>query len=136
MFYKNVIPELCLYSKPCSQAGHSGNLRKDLFNLGNKAVRTVIEQTEGLYFITFTCQNWLPLFEITNCCNVVYKWFGYLDQNKHNIKGYVIMPNHLHVIIEFSKADKKINAIVSNGKRSGEIIIRFGFCIWLPANVA
>jgi hypothetical protein len=81
-------------------------LGKDLFNLGNKAVRTAIEQTEGLYFITFT-----------NCYNVVYKWFGYLDKNKHNIKGYVIMPNHLHVIIEFSKADKKINAIVSNGKR-------------------
>jgi len=28
------------------------------------AVRAPIEQTEGLYFITFTCCQWHPLFEI------------------------------------------------------------------------
>lgn len=29
------------------------------------AVRTNVDNIEGTYFITFTCQYWLPLFEIT-----------------------------------------------------------------------
>ncbi|MDE3181943.1 MAG: hypothetical protein KGM16_00880 [Bacteroidota bacterium] len=37
------------------------------------AVRTPIEQTEGLYFIKFMCCEWFPLFEITNGYDAVYK---------------------------------------------------------------
>ena len=56
------------------------------------AVKTPIEQTEGLYFITFTCCQWLPLFEITDGYDTVYKWFDYLKSKNHFLKGYVIMP--------------------------------------------
>jgi hypothetical protein len=42
------------------------------------AVKTPIEEAEGIYFITFTCQHWLPLFEITKSYDIVYKWFDYL----------------------------------------------------------
>ena len=76
-----------------------------------------IEFTEGMYFITFTCQHWLPLFELTNSYNSVCKWFDCLSAKGHNIKGYVIMPNHLHVLIDFCISEKSINTIVSNGKR-------------------
>jgi len=69
------------------------------------------------YFITFTCCEWLPLFEITNGYDVVYKWFDYLKSKNHFVKGYVIMPNHLHVLIDFYKSLKSINTIMSNGKR-------------------
>ncbi len=31
--------------------------------------------------------------------------------------GYVIMPNHLHALIDFSSSAESINTIVSNGKR-------------------
>jgi REP element-mobilizing transposase RayT len=81
------------------------------------AVRNPIEQGEGLYFITFTCCQWLALFEVTNGYDTVYKWFDYLKSKNHYVKGYVIMPNHLHVLIEFSSSQKSINTIVSNGKR-------------------
>ena len=81
------------------------------------ALRTAIEQTEGLYFITFTCCHWLPLFEITNGYDTVYKWFDYLKSKNHYIKAYVIMPNHLHILMDFSDSLKSINSIVSNGKR-------------------
>ncbi|GAC1382919.1 MAG: hypothetical protein NVSMB45_09620 [Ginsengibacter sp.] len=81
------------------------------------AVRTPIENTEGLYFITFTCQHWLPLFQITVGYDTVYKWFDHLSTKGHYVKGYVIMPNHLHVIINFAASEKSINTIVSNGKR-------------------
>ncbi len=35
-----------------------------------------------LYFITFTCFNWLPLFELTDGYDLVYKWFTYLREQK------------------------------------------------------
>jgi hypothetical protein len=36
-----------------------------------------------LYFITFTCQDWLSLFEITNSYDAVYKWFDHLKAKEH-----------------------------------------------------
>ncbi len=35
----------------------------------------------------------------------------------HKILGYVIMPNHVHVLVDFIKTDQSINMIVGNGKR-------------------
>lgn len=64
------------------------------------SVKTAIEQTEGIYFITFTCQHWLPLFQLTESYDTVYKWFAYLKTKNHFIKGYVIMPNHLHALVD------------------------------------
>lgn len=81
------------------------------------ATKTPVEPIEGIYFITFTCQNWLPLFEVTNTYDDVYKWFDHLKTNGHNVRGYVIMPNHLHVIIDFGASLKSINKTISNAKR-------------------
>ena len=47
----------------------------------------------------------------------VYKWFEYLKSKDHNVKGYVIMPNHLHVLTDFKNTSKSINTIVSEGKK-------------------
>lgn len=69
------------------------------------------------YFITFTNFRWLSLFAITNSYDLVYKWFDYLKEKGHYILGYVIMPNHLHVIISFGQSKKSINKIVGDGKR-------------------
>jgi REP element-mobilizing transposase RayT len=55
--------------------------------------------------------------ETTNSYDTVYKWFDYLKTKGHHIKGYVIMPNHLHVLLDFGISEKNINTIVSNGKR-------------------
>jgi REP element-mobilizing transposase RayT len=81
------------------------------------AVKQKIQATDGTYFITITCCNWLHLFEISNAYNYVYKWFNVLRTNGHYINGYVIMPNHLHALISFSNTGKNINTIVGNGKR-------------------
>jgi len=81
------------------------------------SVRKQITFPDGVYFITFTCAGWLPLFEITNGYFTVYKWLDYLKQQGHYIVGYVIMPNHVHAIIAFSNTGKSINSIVGNGKR-------------------
>jgi hypothetical protein len=33
----------------------------------------------GMYFIRLHVQHWLPLFEITNSYDTVYKWFDHLS---------------------------------------------------------
>ena len=68
------------------------------------APRTTVEGIEGTYFITFTCQHWLPLFETTISYDTVYKWFDHLKTGGHYMIGYVIMPNHLHALIDFGNS--------------------------------
>lgn len=80
------------------------------------SVRTIIPALEGVYFITFTCKDWLPLFSLCNAYQVVYNWFDYLKSERHYIIAYIIMPNHVHAIIAFSNTNKSINTIIANGK--------------------
>src|SRR5579862_6835726 len=72
---------------------------------------------DGLFYITFTCCNWLPLFELTDSCDLVYKWFDVLRKNNHQVIAYVIMTNQVHVIINFRENKKSIDRWISNGKR-------------------
>ncbi len=76
-----------------------------------------IDKKEGIYFITFTCHQWLPLFEIVDAYSLVYRWFDYLTNSGNYINGYVIMPNHLHALIAFRNSGKSINLTIGNGKR-------------------
>jgi len=76
-----------------------------------------IPNNEGVYFITFTCFKWLPLFEKTNSYDLIYKWFDYLKSKGHYVVGYVIMPNHLHALLAFRNSKTNINAIIGHGKR-------------------
>ena len=70
----------------------------------------------GIYFITFTCHNWLPLIEWVKGYDLVYKWFDILSEQGNAITGYVIMPNHIHLLLYFS-GGKSLNTIIGNGKR-------------------
>jgi REP element-mobilizing transposase RayT len=81
------------------------------------SVRRKLYEHNGLYFITFTCARWLPLFKITNGYNIVYKWFNYLKSNGHYVIAYCIMPNHVHCLLAFKDSTKTINTIIGNGKR-------------------
>ena len=73
--------------------------------------------TFSTYFITFTCVEWIPYFEITNAYDMVYKWFIVLQKEYNaDVVAYAIMPNHLHVILHFHNEDLNLNTIISNGK--------------------
>lgn len=80
-------------------------------------VRRTIHESQGIYFITFTCARWLKLFQLTNSYDLVYNWFNYLINQGHYIIGYTIMPDHVHALIAFRNSGKNINTIVGNGKR-------------------
>jgi REP element-mobilizing transposase RayT len=75
------------------------------------------QHSNCIYFITFTCYKWLPLFQLTNAYATVYKWFDHLKSNNILVMGYVIMPNHMHVLLYFPKMEKSLNTIVGNAKR-------------------
>ena len=92
-------------------------------------VKRTIPFNNGMYFITFTCYKWLPLIDIINGYDIVYNWFSHLKAGGHFINGYVIMPNHVHVLISFTQTTQSINTIIGNGKRfmAYEIIKRLEF---------
>ena len=81
------------------------------------SVKSKIPYSEGIFFITITCYQWLPLIEITNGYGLVYKWFDFLKEQGHYIVGYQIMPNHIHALIAFRNSGQDINKIIGNGKR-------------------
>jgi REP element-mobilizing transposase RayT len=80
-----------------------------------------IKRTHGnqaLYqFCTFTCYKWLPLIEETDCYDSVYKWFAYLHFKQIGVTAFVIMPNHVHVLLYFPAPDYNLNSIIGNAKR-------------------
>jgi REP element-mobilizing transposase RayT len=80
-------------------------------------VRTLHKEQED-WFITFTCFEWIPLFQITNGYHLVYDWFRYLHKkNKAEVVSYVIMPNHFHAILHLHSSSIDLNKLVGNGKR-------------------
>jgi len=47
----------------------------------------------------------------------VYHWFEHLRKEACYVTGYVIMPNHLHVLLFPTQAEKSLNKLVGEGKR-------------------
>jgi REP element-mobilizing transposase RayT len=87
--------------------------------------KTHYEQ-QAIYFITFTCYQWLPLIRATDLYDDIYKWFDILKKDRHAVLGYVIMPNHMHVLLYYNTSPRTINQCIAEGKkfRAWEIIKR------------
>lgn len=75
------------------------------------------QQPNSVYFITFTCYKWKNLFSIANAYDAVYKWFDWLHERNIYVTGYVIMPNHVHVLLYFPQMHTSLNSIIGNAKR-------------------
>jgi len=80
------------------------------------AVRKQHIYQPGFWFITFTCARWLPLFALTGSYDLVYNWFDHLSAQGHQVVGYVIMPNHVHLLLAY-RGGTPLNTLVGNGKR-------------------
>src|SRR5258705_12126957 len=78
-------------------------------------VHTKIDKP-GIYFITFTCFKWLPLIELSGGHDAVYNFFTALLKQQHTVLAYVIMPNHLHLLLHYN-GGKILNTVIGNGKR-------------------
>jgi REP element-mobilizing transposase RayT len=89
------------------------------------SVRRLHDQTDGLYFITFTCVNYLPLFEETQLYSFICEQFRLLNHEGYKICGFVIMPNHVHFLL-YVPLEANINRRIGAMKRftSYEIVKR------------
>jgi REP element-mobilizing transposase RayT len=72
--------------------------------------------TPGIYFITFTCYRWLHLIEISGGYRFVYNWFEVMATNGHFVNAYVVMPNHIHLLLYYN-GGQSLNKVIGNGKR-------------------
>ena len=82
------------------------------------SIKTTHSCDHPLHFVTFTCFQWLSLFEITNGYPFVYKWFEYLKTKKEiEVISYVLMPNHVHLILYLPDPALNLNKIIGNGKQ-------------------
>ncbi len=75
------------------------------------------ELKNTIYFCTFTCFEWIPLYEITKLYDFIYRWFDILKSKDIKIIGYVIMPNHMHLILFIPGKSSTIDKVIGNGKR-------------------
>ncbi len=48
---------------------------------------------------------------------LVYRRFNSLCENKIHVTGYVIMLNHVHVLLHFPQMPKSLNIVTGNAKR-------------------
>jgi len=81
------------------------------------AVKTRQANTHALYFVTFTCVKWLNLFSATDIYDSIYKWFNYMITRGVYVTGFVIMPNHLHLLLYLSPESPELMKMIGNGKR-------------------
>lgn len=81
------------------------------------AVKVRQNQRDAIYFVTFTCHRWLPLFEETKLYDNIYGWFKILQEQGIKTIGYVLMPNHLHCMIYLPRESPELYKVISNAKR-------------------
>jgi REP element-mobilizing transposase RayT len=94
------------------------------------AVKVRQDQRATIYFVTFTCHKWLPLFEEIKLYDNIYGWFKLLNEKGIKTLGYVLMPNHLHCMLYLPKEAPELFKIISNAKRfmAYEIVKRLKAC--------
>nr|MBP6392456.1 transposase [Flavobacteriales bacterium] len=80
------------------------------------SLRTIHSSESNVFFCTFTCWNWLPLIAETDLYDAVYTWMGLAHEKGYRILGYVIMPNHVHLLL-LAPEDHRINTLLANAKR-------------------
>ena len=82
------------------------------------SIKTNHDTFDQTWFITFTCFKWIPLFEITNSYDLVYHWFQLIRaKGQADILGFVIMPNHVHLLLQLNSVEINLLTMMSNAKR-------------------
>ncbi len=81
------------------------------------ATHRIHSQKDCFYFITFTCYKWLPLFQLTALDDYFHLWMSRLNDKGILISAYVMMPNHLHLLVFVDKTCNNINLNIGESKR-------------------
>lgn len=79
--------------------------------------KTIHTKKETFYFITITCYKWKWLFQSSDIFSYIPEWVGHLNKGGVLLSGYVIMPNHLHLLLYVTATTKSLNKLIGNSKR-------------------
>ncbi len=81
-------------------------------------------KTNGSYFLTLTVLNWIDVFTRKNHRDAIIEALNYCQKQKGlNIYAYVIMSNHIHLIVNCNEPFKLINVIRDFKKFTSKKII-------------
>jgi len=70
------------------------------------------------YFITYTIFRRISILRTENYFDLIYDWFDYMKTHYDNkIHGYIIKPNHLHLLLSISEYSPDVSRLVQNAKR-------------------
>ncbi|MEQ9289303.1 MAG: transposase [Cyclobacteriaceae bacterium] len=73
---------------------------------------------EGIYFVTFTVVEWVDVFTRSEYKHIVLESLRYCQKEKGlEIYGWVIMSNHLHLIISRAASGQALSDIVRDLKK-------------------
>ena len=76
-----------------------------------------VDSESGVYFITSTVVDWVPIFINEEMMRILLDSFKYCQRKKGLlIFGFVIMPNHFHMLIGMEEPDR-IPSVVRDLKR-------------------
>ena len=74
--------------------------------------RYKIHNQNATYFLTLTVVGWIDVFTRKACKDIVIDSLRYCQENKGlNIYAYVIMSNHLHLIVNVSEPNQLSNVL-------------------------
>ncbi len=80
---------------------------------------------DGLYFVTFTVIEWVDVFTRSQCVNIVLDSLRFCQSEKGlRIHAWVIMSNHMHLIISRKQGASTLSEIIRDFKKytSSQII--------------
>jgi putative transposase len=79
---------------------------------------------ERCFFVTTTCHNWKHLITTEKAFQEVTQSLNFCsDKYLADILGYVVMPNHIHVIINFNQ-DNHLSAYMRDFKKFTSVKLR------------
>ena len=78
----------------------------------------IVQGDHSPYFITATVIDWLPVFSNPHIAQIVLDTLGFLqEKNRLIIYAYVLMENHIHLIVSSEDLSRQIGSIKSYSAR-------------------
>lgn len=90
-----------------------------------KPVHNSRTELNQVYFWTSTIKDWIPLLKFENFAQLIIDiWSGQVPKGQIILYGFVIMPNHLHVLWELIKLNGKEMPHASFNKVTAHEIVK------------
>jgi putative transposase len=87
--------------------------------------RYKLYETEHPYFITSTVSSWLPIFTRREAADIIYDSWRYLQRERElNLFAYVILENHLHMIVSAPELPAVIQSLKSYTARKSVDLLK------------